>query len=297
VLPSAWRSSFDEIGDGPVVKRAVDEISGAKSLQCPSGEKRDEKNNSSCSILHEGICRGNSAMSLHFLWRLLYRRFAFLFDFATGLVSRGKWMAWGRTSMSYLQGGRVLELAHGPGHLLLSLKRAGYQPFGIDLSPSMGKQATRRLRQAGCEVPLVRCRAQALPFRSESFDDVIATFPTDYILDPGTIGEVARVTSRQGRLIIVAGGQKDSDKPNPRFLDWLSKMTGQTESSSNSAFQRAGLSVRFECQPVEGGLAILIIAEKMDRLDRETAALSEKTSHPTRTDCPGSSVTTARKNG
>jgi ubiquinone/menaquinone biosynthesis C-methylase UbiE len=234
-------------------------------------------------------------MSFHFLWRLLYRRFAFLFDFATGLVSRGKWMAWGRTSMSYLQGGRVLELAHGPGHLLISLKRSGHQPFGIDLSPSMGKQATKRLRRAGCEVPLVRCQAQSLPFQSGSFDDVIATFPTDYILDPSTISEVARVTTGRGRLIIVAGGQKDCDKPNPHFLDWLSKITGRTEPSSESAFQRAGLSVRFEWQPVEGGLAILIIAEKMNRLDRKTAPLSENTSDPTGTDGLSFSVVTARK--
>jgi len=205
-------------------------------------------------------------------------------------------MAWGRTSMSYLQGGRVLELAHGPGHLLISLKRSGYQPFGIDLSPSMGKQAAKRLRRAGCEVPLVRCQAQFLPFRSGSFDDVIATFPTDYILDPSTLSEVARVTSGRGRLIIVAGGQKDSDKPNPHFLDWLSKITGKTEASSDSAFQKAGMPVRFEWQPVEGGLAILIIAEKMDALDHKTAAISEKISNPTHTDCLSSSEGATRKN-
>jgi ubiquinone/menaquinone biosynthesis C-methylase UbiE len=235
-------------------------------------------------------------MSFHFLWRLLYRRFAFLFDFATGLVSRGKWLAWGRTSMSYLQGGRVLELAHGPGHLLISLKRSGYQPFGIDLSPSMGKQAAKRLRRAGYGVPLVRCQAQFLPFRSGSFDDVIATFPTDYILDPSTLSEVARVTSGRGRFIIVAGGQKDSDKPNPHFLDWLSKITGKTGPSSDSAFQKAGMPVRFECQPVEGGLAILIIAEKMDHFNHETAAISEKTSNPANTDCLSSSEVATRKN-
>lgn len=205
-------------------------------------------------------------------------------------------MAWGRTSMSYLQGGRVLELAHGPGHLLISLKRSGYQPFGIDLSPSMGKQASKRLRRAGCEVPLVRSRAQSLPFRSGSFDDVIATFPTDYILDPSTISEVTRVTSGRGRFIVVAGGQRDSHNPNPHFLDWLWKITGGTEPSSESAFQRAGLSVRFEWQPVEEGLAILIIAEKMDCLEREAAPLSENTSNPTGMDALSSSVVTTRKN-
>ena len=89
----------------------------------------------------------------------------------------------------------MLELAHGPGHLLIALKTAGYQPIGIDLSPRMGRQAARRLRCARLDVPLVRCRAQALPFRSNSFDDAVATFPTNYILDLNTLREVARVTS------------------------------------------------------------------------------------------------------
>jgi len=79
-------------------------------------------------------------------------------------------------------------------------------------------------------------------------------------------------------------------------LDWLSKITGKTEASSDSAFQKAGMPVRFEWQPVEGGLAILIIAEKVDTLDHKTAAISEKISNPTHTDCLSSSEGATRKN-
>src|SRR5512143_44151 len=105
-------------------------------------------------------------MSFHFAWRLLYDRLSFMFDFASGRVSGGRWKRWGRTAVSFVQGRRVLELGHGPGHLLIELKKAGYRPTGIDLSPGMGRLASRRLRLAGLNVPLVRCRAQVLPFRA-----------------------------------------------------------------------------------------------------------------------------------
>jgi ubiquinone/menaquinone biosynthesis C-methylase UbiE len=96
-----------------------------------------------------------------------------------------------------LRGRRILELAHGPGHLLAALKQAGYEPVGIDLSPRMGRQAARRLRRAGLDAPLVRCRAEALPFRSGVFDAAVATFPTNFILDPLTLRDIARVTNQR----------------------------------------------------------------------------------------------------
>ena len=204
-------------------------------------------------------------MLLHFAWRLLYNKLAWMFDFASGCVSMGKWQAWGRTVILYLRHKRVLELAHGPGHLLIALKTAGYHPIGIDLSPRMGRLAARRLRRARLDVPLVRCRAQALPFRSASFDNAVATFPTDYILEPNTVREVARVTSEQGRLVVVAGAQRTGPLPNSHFVNWLSQIIGQggnKPGSHRSIFHQSGMRARIEHQPVGAGLVTLIIAEK-----------------------------------
>lgn len=204
-------------------------------------------------------------MLLHFAWRLFYNEFACMFDFVSGCISLGKWKAWCHTSIYYLQHKRVLELGHGPGHLLIALKTAGYQPFGIDLSPRMGRQAMWKLRCARLEVPLVRCRAQALPFRSGSFDGAVATFPTDYILDLNTLREVARVMSERGRLVVVAGAQRKGPQPNPHFIDWLHRITGQdgTEPGGHkSIFDQAGMLARIEHQSVGDGTVILIVAEK-----------------------------------
>ncbi len=193
-----------------------------------------------------------------------------MFDFASERISGGRWKRWGRSSISYLKGRRVLELGHGPGHLLIELKRAGYQPTGIDLSYGMGRLAARRLRHAGMEAPLVRCRAQILPFRANSFDAAVATFPTDDILELNTLREVARVIPQGGRFVMVVGAQREGSKPNPYFVEWLKGFIGQTRSGEDEKspiFSRAGFRSWVDYQSVEGSPVILLIAEKRQRRD------------------------------
>jgi ubiquinone/menaquinone biosynthesis C-methylase UbiE len=221
-------------------------------------------------ILRDRKSAGDSDMSFHFAWRLLYDRLPFMFDFASDRVSAGRWKRWGRTCISYLKGRQVVELGHGPGYLLIELKRAGYQPTGIDLSRAMGRLAARRLRRAGVELPLVRCRAQALPFRANSFDAAVATFPTDDLLKLNTLQEVARVIPQGGRLAMVVGAQREGSQPNQCFIDWLKGFIGENgkeRDRPSSVFPRAGFRSRIEYQFVEGSPVILLIAEKWQRQD------------------------------
>ena len=209
-------------------------------------------------------------MSFHFAWRLLYGKLSFMFDFASERVSGGRWKLWGCASISYVQGRRVLELGHGPGHLLIELKKAGHQPTGIDLSPSMGRLAARRLRHAGVDVPLVRCRAQILPFHANSFDAAVATFPTNDVLELNTLREVAQVIPQGGRLTMVVGAQREGSKPDQYFIEWLKGFIGQDGNGRDrtpSVFFRAGFRPRIEYRSVEGSPVILLIAEKRQRQD------------------------------
>jgi len=202
---------------------------------------------------------------LRFGFRLLYNEFAFTYDLVAWCVSLGKWKAWGRASMAHLRGSRVLELAHGPGYLLITLSRAGYRPIGIDLSPYMSRQASRRLRRANVPVPLVRCRAQALPFRSGSFDSAVAAFPTEYIIDPLSLQETARATNRNGRLVIVAAARVGGRGPLPRLIDALYKVTGQGEpmpSGNESAFGESDWTIRTEHERVGNSSVFLVVGEK-----------------------------------
>lgn len=165
---------------------------------------------------------------VRFGFRLLYNELAFTYDLVSYVVSLGAWRCWVRASLKHLPAnGTVLELAHGTGNLQLDLAARGYRAVGYDLSPYMGRIAQRKLKRHNLTPRLVRGRAQVLPVRAETFDAVVSTFPTDFILAQPTLREVFRVLKPGGRMVIV---------PNTRFigggmlasiLDRLYQITGQ----------------------------------------------------------------------
>jgi len=159
---------------------------------------------------------------------LLYTRFAWAYDAVAWAVSFGRWRAWQQVGIGALPEGRVLELGHGPGHLLRQRLLTGQPTIGLDRSPQMGRIALRRLREADLEPPLVRAEAQVLPFASESFAAILATFPTEYILDPKTHSEAARVLRPGGSLVILAGVRIAPHNLPERLLQWLYRVTGET---------------------------------------------------------------------
>lgn len=166
---------------------------------------------------------------VRFSFHLFYNQFAWTYDTVAWLVSLGQWKAWGRTAIPHLRGKWVLELAHGPGHLLVAMAERGLHPVGLDLSPTMGRMAGRRLRRENLAVPRVRARAQALPFRDACFDSAVATFPSEFILDPATLREAGRVTGAAGRLIVVAWASLGTRDPVSRVIMWFFRLTGQRE--------------------------------------------------------------------
>ncbi len=202
---------------------------------------------------------------IRFGFHLLYHEFAFTYDAVAWLVSLGQWRIWGRTALDRVRGLRVLEIGHGPGHLLIALARSGRRPIGIDLSPQMSRMAQRNLRQAGVKVPQVLCRVQALPFRSGEFDSVVATFPTDYIAELATLREVHRVTNDRGRLIVVFGAQLIGREPSKLLIEWLYRLTGQREAKfddEESIFDQVGMPARIETETIGASTVTLVVAEK-----------------------------------
>lgn len=211
---------------------------------------------------------------MHRLWwgfvrlffRLLYAEFSWTYDLVAWMVSLGKWKAWGRAAIPYLQGERVLELAHGPGHLLATMTERGSSVVGLDLSPHMGRLAKRRLDRAGLTVPLVRAQAQALPFREGCFDSIVAAFPTEFVLAPTTWREAARVLRNPGqRLIIVASAHLSGRDPLSGFIRWLYRTTGQDKllpGGFEAVIEQAGFTPRFVQKRVGQNVVTLILAEK-----------------------------------
>jgi ubiquinone/menaquinone biosynthesis C-methylase UbiE len=210
-----------------------------------------------------------------FGFRLLYNELAWTYDVVSWLASLGEWRRWQLAALPFVAGRDVLEIGHGPGHMLLALQNGRFQATGLDLSPAMGRLAQKRTQRT---VPLVRGRVQEMPFATAVYDTVLSTFPTEYIVDPATLTAVYRILRENGRLVIVPEGHLTGDGWLLRFIEWLFVITGQREQpipaegeteerpSPRLPYQQrfvdAGFTVRFETIRLERSVLTVVIAEK-----------------------------------
>jgi ubiquinone/menaquinone biosynthesis C-methylase UbiE len=141
-----------------------------------------------------------------FLFETLYKN-AYLYRFASSVPFAGQWRSWQRLVLSRLKGHDVLELGCGLGDLLADMSEAGYICHAVEHSPQMVKAARETLqrRKLDKNATVIQGSAQHLPFSNDAFDTVVSTFPSEYIYDPDTIAEVARVLHPGGRFIVVEG--------------------------------------------------------------------------------------------
>jgi ubiquinone/menaquinone biosynthesis C-methylase UbiE len=210
---------------------------------------------------------------IKFGFHLLYHQMAWTYDVVAWLVSFGQWAAWRRLALPFLQPGPTLELAYGTGALFTELTTAGYQPVGVDLSPYMARLASQRLRHRNLPLRLSRARAQRLPFPAGHFANVVATFPTDYMLAGDTMAEIYRVLHSAavgrppGRLIVVFEGHLRGPWPVRPFINWLYEITGQRSlppAKPLHLLTKGGFVARWELVERDGAAARLLIAEKQE---------------------------------
>lgn len=202
---------------------------------------------------------------LRFGFRLLYNELAFTYDWVSWCTSVGQWRSWQRCALPRLSGPQVLEMAHGTGDTLVDLVEARFQPVGIDLSPYMGRIAKRKLALRGLFVPLARGRAQALPFASACFQSIVATFPTEFIVDPAALAEFHRVLRPGGRLAFVPTAVITGSGPIDQFAAWLFAITGQSgpwPPGVEALCRAAGFEARVEVEKLARSKVVIVIAEK-----------------------------------
>jgi ubiquinone/menaquinone biosynthesis C-methylase UbiE len=165
---------------------------------------------------------------VQFGFRLLYNEMAWTYDGVSWVVSLGQWRRWQLAALPYLPpAGPLLEIAHGPGHMLLALGERGREIHGCDLSAAMGRQAAQRMRRAGRPLRLTRCAVQALPYADGSFAGILATFPTAYILEEATLRQLQRLLQPGGRLVILPEGHLTGGGPVAWLITLLFVLTGQ----------------------------------------------------------------------
>lgn len=140
------------------------------------------------------------------LFETLYKN-RYLYRFASTVPFAGQWRTWQQQVLSRIHGKDVLELGCGLGDLLADMLETGYNCRALEHSPQMVAAArdTLHKRHLGQAATIIQGSAQSIPFSDASFDTVISTFPSEYIYDPDTISEVARVLRSGGRLIVIEG--------------------------------------------------------------------------------------------
>lgn len=214
-------------------------------------------------------------------FELFYREFSWTYDAVAALVSAGYWREWTLAALPYLRG-RVLELGCGTGHVQCALARDASAPFvvGLDASWQMLRHTRRKADRAGVHVRLLRGSAQALPCADASFDTLLATFPSEYIVAPETLAEARRVLRPGGRLIILLGAHLSRAGVYERLIDLAYRLTLQTSPRAlqppepgvacstapfSMALQRAlraaGFAVQSQWAAAPGGHVLFVIGE------------------------------------
>ena len=197
---------------------------------------------------------------IRFFYFLLYHPLAFTYDLVAWVVSFGKWNDWVLSIFPLIEGTRILELGHGPGHLQRFLLDRGLSPAALDESTQMGRLAKRRL---GGKHKLARGLAQSLPFPTDHFDTVVSTFPSEYIFEAETLAEIRRVLTPAGRLVILPVAF-----PSNGFLKWLYKVTGETPEELDNAlkervqqaFEKAGFEMEAQVKETKESRLVILLA-------------------------------------
>lgn len=186
---------------------------------------------------------------LKVFYKYFYTKFAWTYDWVADVVSFGKWKEWVFTVLPYLNGERILELGHGPGHLLIAAGQKGINMIGLDVSKQMGGLVLKKFSEFGVKNVCVNGYAQLLPFPNQAFDQVVATFPSDYIFHQDTLSEVWRVLVPNGNLIVLPFAMRSSRSWFARlstFLFKLSTVSSDWQSVYLDPMRRQGFDVQME---------------------------------------------------
>ena len=202
---------------------------------------------------------------MRLFFRLLYHQLAFTYDLVAASVSFNRWKDWVMSVIPFIEGDRILEIGHGPGHLQRILLSRNLFAVAIDESRQMSYLAKRNTDGMAC---LTRGLAQYLPFPDQAFDTIVSTFPSDYINDPLTLAEVKRCLLNGGRFIILPVAW-----PKNPFLDWLFRVTGESppeavewvKSKFKQPLVKAGFETEVKMLDVKSSLLLIVVAKRPSR--------------------------------
>ncbi len=212
-----------------------------------------------------GQRKGFVAAYLRIFFKLLYHQFAWTYDVVASIVSLGAWKEWVQSILPYIHGQRILEIGFGPGHLQLSLHQRDCSVYGLDESAQMGRMAYRRLSQNGFSPNLCRGLAQAMPYPDNYFDQVVLTFPSEFIINPSTLDEIHRVLNNNGAVVILPFAWITGRNPVRRLVAWINHTSGEAPDWNEKIlepFKHPGYNFQWELVTLKFSKIIIITMEK-----------------------------------
>jgi len=129
----------------------------------------------------------------------------------------------------------------------------------------MGRQAYSKLRKEGLSPRLVTGQAQRLPFRNNFFQQVVSTFPTQYILAQETLTEIFRLLTPGGSLIVLPVAWITGSAWYDRMLAGLFRVTGQApewDVQFIKPFIEATFQVQIKHQYTQSSKILIVLCTK-----------------------------------
>jgi ubiquinone/menaquinone biosynthesis C-methylase UbiE len=132
----------------------------------------------------------------------------------------------------------------------------------------MGWLARKRLLRLGFKPGLTRGHAQTLPFPANTFQHVVATFPSEYIADPRTLPEIYRVLTPGGEAVLLLLAWITDKRWYGRLAAWLFRVTGQApvkwDDRYLDTFQRMGFQSSAEQIALRTSTLLIVHLKKLD---------------------------------
>jgi SAM-dependent methyltransferase len=160
---------------------------------------------------------------LHALFRTLYGSAARIYEPLTRIVFVGEWRRWQETALDGLAPeSAIVELGCGPGNFGAAMSGRFGKWIGLDISQEMIRVAANHTTTP--TLFFLRSDAGAMPLVSGAADAVLATFPSNYIYEPGVLDEIRRVLKPEGRFVVVMTGELDPVGPRRRFTRAITRV-------------------------------------------------------------------------
>ena len=127
-------------------------------------------------------------------------------------------------------GGRILEVAPGPGSLAIELAKLKYQVVGLDISKSFVEMAQTKARQAGVTAEFRHGNASDMPFDAGTFDFIVCRAAFKNFTEPvQAIREMYRVLKPGGKALIIdlrsdASPEEINATVDSMGLSWINRL-------------------------------------------------------------------------